>query len=154
MTSKTESLKKIVQEMKALAEDLVPYNFPSLRYNDHEDDLGIFKSRFLFVDGYPLFIYYQKSDYQEYFVETLQIHGAKSPFVPFNVICKIGKAFLGSQHLSLIEIFKEHKKIYIWSLCTDKSNNKMEMPESDSIEQCEYEGLHYTYVQPNMVDFY
>ena len=151
---KSDSLEKVVAEMKALSEVLVPYNFPSPRFNDDEDDLGIFKSRFLFVDGYPIFIYYQKSDYNEYFVHTLQIHGAKSPFLPFNLICKVGKAFLGSTHLSLIEIFKEHKKIYIWSLCSDKSNNILEMPDSGSVEQCEFEGLRYTYVQPSAVDFY
>jgi hypothetical protein len=106
------------------------------------------------IDGYSLFLHYQKSDYDDYFIQSIQIHNLKSPFLPFNLICKIGKRFLGSEQLSLIEIFKEHRKIYIWSLCTDKKNNPIEIPNKDSIEECEFEGLHYSYLQPSMVDFF
>ena len=151
---KQDRLNEVVDGMKALGEVLVSFNYPQVPYSELEDELGIFKAREAVIDGYSLFLHYQKSDYDDYFIQSIQIHNLKSPFLPFNLICKVGRRFLGSRHLSLIEIFKEHRKIYIWSLCTDKNNNPIEIPNKDSIEECEFEGLHYSYLQPSMVDFF
>ena len=150
---KPSRLEEVVREMLALGDVLVPFNYPKIPYSSWEDDLGIFKSRSVVIDGYSLFIHYQKSDYDEYHIETLQIHNLKSPFLPFNLICKIGKRFLGSKNLSLIEIYKEHRKIYVWSVCTDKSGNTIPIPQQNNMETCEFEGLQYTYMQPSNVDF-
>ena len=106
----------VVKEMKALGEVLVPFNYPIKPITSWEDELSIFKVRELTIDGYEIFIHYMKSDYNDYFIETLQIHNFKHPFLPFNLICNLGKRFFGKNHLSLVEVFKEHRKIYIWSL--------------------------------------
>lgn len=151
---KQQNLDEIVGEMKALGEILVPFNYPKVSVSSWEDDLGIFKARSVVIDGYSLFIHYQKSDYEKYLIETLQIHNTKSPFLPFNLICKIGRRFLGSKDLSLIEIYKEHRKIYIWSLCTDYNGDSIPLPEQKNVESCEFEGLKYSYMQPQNIDFF
>ena len=154
MSYKRQKLNEIVKEMKSLGDVLVPFNYPKASITSWEDDLGIFKAREVVIDGYSLFIHYQKSDYDEYLIETIQIHNTKSPFLPFNLICKVGRRFLGSSCLSLIEIYKEHRKIYIWSVCTDKAGKTIPIPNHSSNELCEYEGLQYTLMQPKNVDFF
>lgn len=150
---KSSKLDEIIKEMKSLGNVLVPFNYPKTLIT-WEDDLAIFKAREVTIDGYNLFLHYQKSDYNEYLIETLQIHNTKHPFLPFNLICKIGKRFLGSKHLSLIEIFKDHRKIYIWSVCLDRSEKPVPIPNQYDTESCEYEGFHYIYMQPKNVDFF
>jgi len=151
---KQQVLDEIAKEMKSLGEVLVPFNYPKMPVGIWEDDLGIFKARQVTIDGYSLFLHYQKSDYDNYLIETLQIHNLKSPFLPFNLICKIGRRFLGSKNLSLIEIYKEHRKIYIWSLCSDRQGKSMPIPEQNNTESCEFEGLQYTYMHPQNIDFF
>ena len=50
--------------------------------------------------------------------------------------------------------YKEHRKIYIWSVCTDKAGKTIPIPNHSSNELCEYEGLQYTLMQPKNVDFF
>lgn len=149
---KPATLSEIVEVMTGIGEVLVPFNFPKAPIT-LEDHLGIFKARDAEIDGYPLFLHYQKSDYNEYYIETLQIHNRRGPFLPFNLICKIGTKFLGTLNLSLIEIFRENRKIYIWSKCTDKKGHTIAVPNNSESETCEYEGLQYLYMQPSDVDF-
>lgn len=149
---KPPSLSEIINVMKGVGEVLVPFNFPRTSYSP-EDDLAIFKAREAVIDGYSLYIHYQKSDYDTYFIETLQIHNTKTPFIPFQVICKLGRRFLGSSNLSLIELFREHRKIYVWSLFTDKQGNPIP-PINETLEKCEYEGFEYSYMQPSQADFF
>lgn len=150
---KPEKLDEVVRGMKALGEVLVPFNFPRSPL-PMEDDLGLFKARQAVVDGYSVYIHYQKSDYAVYYIETVQIHNMNAPFLPFSLVCKLGKRFLGQQHLSLVEMFRDNKKIYLWSLCTDKQGNALSLPNNPSVEECVFEGFQYHYLQPNQVDFF
>lgn len=145
-------LDELVFQMKALGDVLVPYNFPQVDA-DLEDDLGIFKAREALIDGYNLFIHYQKSDYEDYFIEVLQIHNTKGPFLPFQLVCKLGRRFLGSSHLNLIELFRENRKIYVWSVCRDKTGKSISSP-NETLETCEFEGFKYLYMQPHQADFF
>lgn len=144
------TLNELVREMKALGDVLVPYNFPQAKM-DMGDDLGIFKAREAVIDGYSLFLHYQKSDYESYFAETLQIHNLKSPFLPFSLVSKLGRRFLGSQELALVELFRDNRKIYVWCAYRDKDNQPIS-PENDHMEECDFEGFKYYYLQPSQVD--
>jgi hypothetical protein len=119
-----------------------------------DDDLDIFKEREIVVEGYSLIVYYQKSNYDDYFLKTLQIYNKIGPFLPFNLVVKLGIKFLGDQNLSLVEIFKNNRKIYCWSLATDLNNLPVELPYESELENCEYEGFNYFYVKPSHVNFY
>ena len=150
---KPEKLDQVVHGMKALGEILVPFNFP-LAPLPTEDDLGLFKAREAVVDGYQIYIHYQKSDYSVYFIETVQVHNTGSPFLPFSLVCKLGKRFLGNRHLSLVEMFRENRKIYLWSLCSDKQGNALPLPNNPQVEECVFEGFQYSYLQPSQIDFF
>ena len=58
---KPAKLDEIVRVMKGVGEVIVPFNFPKVPFNP-EDELSIFKSRYATVDGYQIFMHYQKSD--------------------------------------------------------------------------------------------
>jgi hypothetical protein len=155
MLYKELKLEQIIEHMRTLGDMLIPFNFPkSPLSNTMEDDLAIFKQREAIIDGYPIIIHYQKSDYEKHLMETLQIYGKNSPFLPFNLICKLAKRFLGSHHLSLIEIFKDNRKIYIWSVCVDRRGRPIPSPYELETEECDFEGFNYLYMHPSQVNFY
>lgn len=155
MFYKEEHLDAIIERMRNLGEMLVPYNFPqSPPPTTMEDELAIFKHREAIIDGYPVVLHYQKADYDKHLMETLQIYGKNSPFLPFGLICKLGKRFLGSNYLSLVELFKDNRKIYIWSVCVNRKGQPIPAPYEMETEECEFEGFNYLYMQPNQVNFY
>jgi hypothetical protein len=151
---KEQKLDEIIEEMRNVGEVLVPYNYPKGSVNIWGDQLIIFKEREAIIDGYPVIIHYQKSDYDDHFLETLQIFGKNSPFLPFNLICKLAKRFLGSHHLSLIEVFRDSRKLYVWAVCVDKKGRPIPSPYDSETEPCEFEGFNYLYMQPNQADFF
>lgn len=155
MFYKEPKLEDVIDNMRALGDLLIPHNYPKAPLlSTSEDDLAILKEREITVDGYPIFLHYQKADYDTHLMETIQIYGKNSPFLPFNLVCKLAKRFLGSHHLSLVEIFKENRKIYIWSVCVDKRGRPIPFPFEEEIEDCEFEGFNYSYMQPNQIYFY
>jgi hypothetical protein len=81
-----EKIDVIVEQVKALGERLIPYNFP-LADPAAEDDLVVLKTVEVVVEGYIVFIHYNKSDYGDHFLESFQIYGKNSPFLPFAKTC-------------------------------------------------------------------
>lgn len=155
MLYKELKLEEIIECMRTFGDMLIPFNFPKTPLsNTMEDDLAIFKQREAIIDGYPIIIHYQKADYEKHLMETLQIYGKNSPFLPFNLICNLAKRFLGSHHLSLIEIFKDNRKIYIWSVCVDRRGRPIPSPYELETEECDFEGFNYLYMHPSQVNFY
>lgn len=151
---KEPTLDQTVKTLRSIGELLIDYNFPKVPLNLREDELSVLKQRETYIDGYPLILSYQKSDYETHFLESLQIYSKNSPFLPFNVVCKLGQRFLGSKHLNLVEVYKEAHKIYIWSVCISKNNKAIPAPYDMETEECEFEGLEYIYLQPSQVNFY
>jgi hypothetical protein len=150
---KIVSLDMVVNEMKRIGEDLIPYNFPLApasveeKYNDH-------KMREVLIDGYDVVLHYSKSDYGEYFTETIQILGLENPFLPFCLIVKIAVKFLGNNNLALVEIFKDNRKIYCWTTNVGKDGEVILSPYQDDAEHCVYEGVDYIYLKQDQVNFY
>ena len=112
------------------------------------------KEKEIVIDGYVMFVYYQKTDHSKHSVETLQIFGRTSPFLPFNVVSRLARRILGQDELSLVEIFKNDRKVYVWSVCKDKKGIAIASPYEAETEECEFEGWTYFYMQPNQVDFF
>ena len=80
--------------------------------------------------------------------------GQVSPFLPFVVICKMAKTFLGDAHLSLVELFKGNRKVYCWAVNVTHDGKPVRSPYSSKVEECSYEGFSYSYMQPSQVNFY
>ena len=149
-----KSFDEEVAEMKNFGEFLTPFNFPQTT-PEEEELINYIKAREIYVDGYNIVIHYNRADYDTYYLETLQILGKYSPFLPFSLVCKIGKKFMGDQHLSLVELFKDNKKIYCWTLILNRAGKPIPGSyQQNAIERCTYEGLEYRCVDPKQVNLY
>lgn len=142
----------LIEEVKNLGEVLVPFNFPQ---NDPalEDDLNPLKVRKTIVDGYDVTIYYSKADHNEFLLETVQIYADNHPFLPFSLVIKIARRFLGSDRLSLIEFMRMDKKVYCWTVYRNREGDAIDPPHDD-LKHFNYEGFEYTYLSPAHVNFY
>ena len=144
---------QIVKEMKSLGNWLIPYNFPQSPI-ETEDDISTLKIRETYVDGYSVFLHYCKAQYEDCYLLTFQVFGKYAPFLPFCLVCKLAKKFLGEHELSLVEIFREGRKLYCWTVILDFDNNPIPTPHRVPTKQCNYEGLHYSQMKSDMVHFF
>lgn len=148
MENKTLSLE--VEQMKSMAEILLPFTFPLVDFKV-EQDILLLKQRTLTVDGYDILVCYSKANYNIYFLESLQLQAAVAPFLPFSMVCKMGRAFLGSDNLSYIEFFRNNKKVYCWTL---KSREGRTVQPDNMTKPGRYEGFEYSILQPGSVDLF
>lgn len=154
MFYKQLKLEYLIESMREMGEILIPFNYPLVPLSKEGDCLSMFKEKEIIVDGYSVIIHYQKSDYGNHYLETLQISGKSTPFLPFILICKLAKRFLGSHHLSLVEIFKNNRKFYVWTLFVNNEGEPIASPLNTKTEECEFEGFNYLYMDPTQVNFY
>ncbi len=145
-------LKKTVGEMLRMGELLIPHTYPASSLEE-EKTIKILKQRELVVDGYDVVVSYSKADYKNHYLEILQIQGLYVPFLPFNLICKLGRLFLGSDCLSIIEIMKSNNKLYCWTLYKNKDGSCIVPPETES-KKCSFEGFEFSSLNPDAVNFY
>lgn len=136
--------------MKTMSNRLVHLTFPKVDFKDEQEVL-ILKQRNMTLDGYELLVCYSKADYGEYFLESLQVQSLYAPFLPFTMVCKIGRAFLGCQHLSYIEFFRNNRKVYCWTV---KSRDERPLPPDKKTKPGIYEGFEFNILQPGAVDLY
>lgn len=155
MSDKMKKIEKSVLELKNLGKILIPYNYPISNSNLYEDDLVILKTRLFVIDGYSIVAHYQRCDYDDCYMDVLQIYGDYSNFLPISVSCKMAKLFLGESELFLIETYKESKKIYCWTVYLDKDGNVIKSPSEDEgdLPYRYYDDFKYFYVPPNKVFF-
>lgn len=122
-----------VEEMKKLAEVLVPFTPPN---QPKDDDISWFKSREIVVDGIPIVAHYSVTDHKDYRPIVLTIGAKKAPFLPFGVVCKVARMFLGDEYLTLFEYTKGGSKIYSWMILLHEgeviSNNQTERASQES----------------------
>jgi hypothetical protein len=136
---------KIIKEMKAMADILVEYSFPKVS-KESEAEINILKIRNICIDGYDLILHFNKADYEKCFINSLQIFSKFSTFLPFNVVFKIARKFLGNDNLFLYEEFATDKKVYCWCLNLDKENNPVKVSlfgNEVNLEECEFDGFLY-----------
>ena len=148
MTNQT--LSQEVDDMKRIAELLIPYTFPEVAF-EVEQEILLFKQRNIVVDGHKLHVCYSKAKYNEYFVESLQVQSLFSQFLPFSVVCKLGRVFLGYHNLSYVDFFKTNKKVYCWTI---RSREGRSLPPDSNNQPGSFEGFEFTHLQPGTVDLF
>lgn len=153
MLFKNKSLPQNVKEVKAFGAYLMPFNFPKVS-PENEDEIGCIKSREIVVDGYEVAVYYNKADWTDHYLEILQITGKYVPFLPFSLVCKIGKSFLGDKELSYVDFIKDSRKVYCWTCVLNLNNEPIVNPYKADVLDCSYEGLCYRCLNPANVNFY
>lgn len=140
MKDKQKSLNQLIPEIKALSERLIPYTFPLVSI-EFEQDILILKQRDILLDGYAISILHSKAQYPENFgIESLQISSIYTPFLPFHIVCKLGRKFLGEDYLGYAEFFKKNEKVYCWTL---RYESGTKIPPTDRAKEVSFEGFKY-----------
>jgi hypothetical protein len=109
------TLDQHVAELRSLANTLMSYSFPKVKIEEDQEVITL-RTRQLVVDGFDIAVTLCMSDYDKYQLESLQIQGIHTPFLPFSLVCKIARCFLGAQHLSYTDIVRDNRKIYCWTI--------------------------------------
>lgn len=148
-----ENVDQVIDQMKTIGDRLVEYNWPQ-GPPQLEQHINVLKMRDLDVDGYPVTVHFGRADYDKSYLETLQIMSRNGVFLPFHLVAKLGKKFLGSHHLYLVEVFKDGRKIYCWTVTLDKHGRPIDPPNQQYAEDCVYDGFKYRYMYPQHVNFY
>jgi len=144
------NLEKIVDEMSAMAKQLIPYTFPQVEFKEEQEVL-VLKQRQITVDGYDTTVCFSEADYNDYILLSLQVQSVQAPFLPFTLVCKMGQAFLGFHHLSYIEFFRNNKKVYCWTI---KKKNGNLMRPGKKTKAASYEGFDFRILHPGSVDLF
>lgn len=133
-----------------MARHLMPWTFPTVEFKE-EQDILILKQHIDVIDGYDVTLCYSEADYEKYLLKSLQIQSTHAPFLPFNLVCKIGRAFLGSSNLSYIEFFRGNKKVYCWTV---KARNGHLLPPGKKTKLGSFEGFEFSILNPGSVDLF
>ena len=139
-----------VDNAKKMARSLIPYTHPRVHYLEEQEVL-LLKQRNLTVDGYEALILYSEADYGKYFLKSLQVQCANGPFLPFTVVCKLGRIFLGSDNLSYVEFYKNNRKVYCW---TAKYRGENVLPPESQTTHGSYEGFQFRILHPSSVELF
>ena len=143
-------MKTTVNQMKSMARMLIPHTFPKVDF-EHEQDVAILKQKTITVDGYEVVVCYSEALYPEYILKSIQIQSYYAPFLPFVVVCKLGKYFLGTNNLSYIEFFRNNRKVYCWTI---KTRNGQLLPPDKKTKFGSYEGFEFRILHPGSVDLF
>ena len=141
-----------IKRMKKLAKSFVNLTFPHSKGDDQ--DLVLLKSSDVLIDGDTVIIFFSTSDYTDHLVKTFQIYPKNHSFLPFHLVCKMAKKFLGEQHVSLLEVFSNNKKLYCWSVVTNLDEEPIENPNNSNGEKREFEKFNFQVMYPEEVNFF
>jgi hypothetical protein len=144
-------LDQTLEILRSAGEVLVPFNSVP-RY---EDAISTLKRLTCVVDGYSCIIYFHKVAYENRFIEILQITGINNIYLPFNVVIKIACKGLGGHHLSYVPFYRDNIKIYCWSVLVDDRGRPLPNPfEKEKTEDCVYNGIEYSELDPKQLNIY
>lgn len=137
-----EYLDKQISEMKAAASVLSEYSCPKVSIDD-EKQISCLREREIFVDGYEITTVLSENVYTQYKMYTLQAYSSYGSFLPFSLVCKLVKNFLGCVGLYYVSVIQNDKKIYIWTLCLNLNGEPLEDKSYRSVKLDEYHGLKF-----------
>ena len=144
-----KQLDNTIEEMRRMAEMLMPYTYPNA---PPSSDVRWWKVRNFDVDGYSLSVCFSISDYGQYRIETLVLCSQTALFLPFTVVLKVAKKFLGGHYLNFMEM-QSGKKNYYWTVYLDNRGRPIPPPDSSTSEVCKFEGFEY-FVPSKSVNFF
>ncbi|MGH7174816.1 MAG: hypothetical protein ACREGR_00455 [Minisyncoccia bacterium] len=144
--------------MRNLAEVLIPYTVPLVKA-EYEDDINFLKMNAAVVDGYEVEIhctkgFYQTQEYGTYYLTSIQINSKYAAFLPFNLVVKIAKTFLGTDYVGCVDFIKDGQKHYCWTLTQDEKGRPIPNPTKVKTWKESYEGWEYERLDPSGVNFY
>lgn len=149
----SKQIQETIDRMKRLGEMMSSKTFPNCNIGEDED-LIFLKSTEILIDGYTLILFYSVSDYSDHKIKNLQIYSKNHSFLPFNIVCKMAKKFLGDKYISLLELFYNNRKIYCWTMFTDSRDNPVVSPYDGNYIKKEFGDFNYYLMEPDKINFY
>jgi hypothetical protein len=137
--NKKISLDSLIEDIK-IANDSISPEFIS------QGD--ILNGRIVEIDGYSLNLKFNRRRNGSVINETLSISAENHTFLPFNLLCKLAKKFLGQHELFLYELVDEFRKIYIWSVSLDHEGKPIATYFKNKYEVCTYDDFSYIHIIP------
>ena len=137
-------LDQTIDQMRAMAQQLIPYTPPQGTDLDAQD-VAFFKQQTLYVDGYDVILHFSIQDYGDLRIERLEVISQNTPFLPMFLVCKIAARFLGKHELRYSESFKMGRKVYVWTIGVDERGRPLALPNI-YLEKCSYEHFDYSCV--------
>jgi hypothetical protein len=138
-----------IEEMHSMANQLAPYTYPQTsRFKEFEVD--VLKQRQMTLDGYEIMAHFSRADYGKCKIESVEIIGVYTPFLPMYVLCKIATKFLGGHELKYSESFKKGRKVYIWAVALDERGRPIPLTDPE-LERGMYEDFGYSYVASELL---
>ena len=150
---KSPPFEETIRHMKEMGKMLVPFTYPEAPKANSED-LAFFKLNQVMMDGYEFYLLYNKGDYTEYLIESVEILGKNAPFLPFHLVCKIGKAFFGDKHLCYVNFWRDNRMHHCWTCACDADGVRIPPPFKIELDDAEYEGLEYKVFPKGGIDFH
>lgn len=151
----TLTLDEAYDKLTVMGNQLVRYSYPkSPKFL--ENSIYPWRSLEVVVDGYLVIVNYNRSEMSEKkcYLETIQIFGKRNIFLPFSLVIKIAQKFLGNQDLSLLEIYKSDRKVYLWSCLVDYNGKPIKSELKVDSEIHYYNDFKYNYLDSSKVNFY
>jgi hypothetical protein len=145
-----KEIKQHVEEMRNMANVLIPFTFPQVDFEEEQEVL-LLKQRNIIFDGYDITICYSKANYDKYFLESLQIQSYYTPFLPFVLVCKLGRIFLGENNLAYVEFFRNGRKVYCWTI---RSKNGQSLPPENKTKPGIYQGFKFNILQNDSIELF
>lgn len=134
------SLDSLIEDFKRVGDILSPHQL-------NKNDDNILNTKLVEIDGYSILIKFNRIDHGPFLSENLKIKSEHSSFLPFHLVAKLGKKFLGKYELILIESFDDDdKKTYEWAITLDKDGRPIPVKMAVYYEDCSYDDLSYKYV--------
>ena len=148
MTTKT--LLENRREMKAISRFLIKNTVPLVSIIE-DQSVSVLKQRRLTVDGLDVLAYFTISAFANFEIHTFHVSSVLTPFLPFSLVCKLGRFFLGSKNLSYLEFFNGDRKVYCWTV---KMQDGKPVQTTKEVAQGSYEGFEYNVLNPSSVKPY
>lgn len=136
------NLDSLIEDVKKIEDISKPSNIIS---QEQEDQL---KSKIVEIDGYTVVFLFKREIDGPFCLESLHLKSLHFKYLPFHIVAKLGKKFLGKHHLRLVERMVDDKKTYEWRIIVDRTGRPVEVELYDHIafEECVYDDFHYTYI--------
>lgn len=157
------TLEENVKNIKFLSELLEPYSFPK---GDAADEIILFplKQRVLNIDGYEVLVFFNKCQYEDYILETVQVYGRYFSFLPFNIVIKVYKLFFDVLIPAYSSVFNKIykdisslRKTYIWIVYKNLKNeylNYKKFPVELESGLITYNDFSYVKIKENKMRFF
>lgn len=132
------NLDSLIEDFKRAEDVLTPYTM-----NDNDDN--VLRTNVIEIDGYSVKLKFKRIDHGPFYTENLTLMSEFGSFLPFHLVAKLGKKFLGKYKLMLSESYEQDRKIYEWTVALDKEGRPTPIRVNSYYEECVYDDLNYIY---------